>query len=63
MSAWTALRAAPLYPTALNGPTFAADQREDGLAVWTGKSVVFVGGLDLRQQPYRADGVEWTPAT
>jgi N-acetylneuraminic acid mutarotase len=60
---WTALPAAPRYPPALNGPTFAADQREDGLAIWTGNSLVFVGGLDLRQQPYRADGVQWTPAT
>jgi len=60
---WTALPTAPLYLPPLNGPTFPADQREDGLAIWTGKSLVFVGGSDLHQQPYRADGVEWTPST
>ncbi len=59
---WTALPAAPRYPPVLNGPTFAADQRQDGLAVWTGKAVVLVGGLDFRRQAPRADGVAWTPA-
>jgi len=60
---WTALPAAPLYPPGLNSPPYAADQREEGSAVWTGKAVVLVGGLDYRQQAPRADGIEWTPAS
>jgi N-acetylneuraminic acid mutarotase len=59
---WTALPAAPLYPVGPTSPTFAADQREGGSAVWTGKAVVLVGGLDYRQQAPRSDGIEWTPA-
>lgn len=59
---WAALPAAPLYPPGVTSPTFAADQREDGAAIWTGKAVVLVGGFDLRQQGPRADGIEWTPA-
>jgi N-acetylneuraminic acid mutarotase len=60
---WTALPAAPRYPPAAqNAPTFAADQRADGLVVWTGKSALLVGGLDFRQQGSRSDGLKWTPA-
>ena len=60
---WTALPPAPASaPDYPGGPTYAADQREDALAVWTGTSVVVVGGSDLHQQAARADGVEWTPA-
>jgi len=60
-NSWTALPAAPLYPPGLNSPTVAADQREGGTALWTGKAVVLVGGLDYRQQAPRPDGIEWTP--
>ena len=60
---WTALPTAPEYPqVGLNSPTFPADQREGGLAVWTGKSAVVLGGLDFHRQGTRADGVKWTPA-
>jgi hypothetical protein len=51
-----------MYPPGLTSPTFTADEREDGAAVWTGRAVVLVGGLDYRQQAPRADGIEWTPA-
>jgi N-acetylneuraminic acid mutarotase len=59
---WTALPAAPPYPLQPGGPTFAADQREAAFAVWTGKSVVLVGGLDFSRQAPRSDGLVWTPA-
>jgi len=59
---WTPLPAAPPYPPAPGTPTWPADQRADGLAVWTGKAAVLVGGQDFRQQAGRADGVAWTPA-
>jgi N-acetylneuraminic acid mutarotase len=59
---WTALPAAPPYP-APAGPAFAADQRAEGLAVWTGKSVVLVGGNDRSTQANRVDGIKWTPVT
>jgi len=59
---WTPLPASPRYPPTLGGPTFAADQREDGLAVWTGNAVVLVGGLDFQHQGPRPDGISWTPA-
>jgi N-acetylneuraminic acid mutarotase len=62
-NSWTALPSAPRYPTGQNAPTSAADQRERGVAVWTGKAVVLVGGLDYRQQAPRSDGVEWTPSS
>ncbi|MGA2837119.1 MAG: hypothetical protein ABSF84_11035 [Acidimicrobiales bacterium] len=58
---WTALPAAPMYPPQFSSPTFAADQREDGSAVWTGSAVVVMGGLDYREQAPRSDGIEWTP--
>ena len=61
-NSWSALPPAPLYPPALNSPKFAADQREGGAAVWTGKATVLVGGLDYRQQAPQPDGVEWTPS-
>jgi hypothetical protein len=59
---WTALPAAPLYPHASGSPSFAADQRESGLAVWTGTSAVLVGGFDYSTQDPRPDGLVWTPA-
>ncbi len=52
--AWTALPAAPEYPAGVTSPTDAADQREGGAAVWTGKAVLVMGGLDYRQQAPRA---------
>ena len=61
-NAWTALPSAPLYPPGLGPASFAADQREEGTAIWTGSSIVLVGGLDDRQQAPRSDGIEWTPA-
>jgi hypothetical protein len=60
---WTVLPPALPYPPGPNSLPFAADQREEGSAVWTGKAVVLVGGLDYRQQAPRADGIEWTPAS
>ena len=61
---WTALPAAPPYPPAYqHGPTYAADQRVDGLGVWTGTSVVVISGLDYFRQEPLADGVQWTPTT
>ena len=60
---WTALHAAPLDPIpGSTEPPIAADQRQDGLAVWTGKSIVLVGGWDGTQQANRSNGLEWTPA-
>jgi len=59
---WTALPDAPLYAPGPGAPSFAADQREGGSALWTGRAVVVVGGLDLHQQAPRSDGIEWTPA-
>ena len=61
-NSWTALPAAPLYPTDPASPTIGADEREDGLGVWTGSAALLVGGLDYRHQAPRPDGVEWTPA-
>ena len=60
--AWTALSAAPPYPSGLSSPTFSADEREGAAAVWTGNSLLVVGGLDYREQAPRADGVKWTPS-
>jgi N-acetylneuraminic acid mutarotase len=61
---WTALPAAPSYPPGpVGSPTFAANERDDALAAWTGKAVVLVGGLDHTQQAPRADGVTWTPTS
>ena len=48
--------------TAPSVPSRNADQRFGGLAVWTGKAVVLVGGYDNGQQGARSDGLEWTPA-
>ena len=62
-NSWTALPSAPRYATGQNAPTAAADQREGGVAIWTGKAVVLAGGLDYRQQAPRSDGVEWTPSS
>lgn len=59
---WTALPAAPQYPPGSASPTFSADEREGGTAVWTGSAVLLVGGLDYREQAPRSDGVEWTPS-
>lgn len=62
-NAWMVLPTAPSYPPpAPNGPTGPADQRFAGLAVWTGKAVVLVGGNDGVLQGPRSDGLEWTPA-
>jgi len=64
---WTTLPPAPDYPTSSTGPTapgaepVAADQRAYGDAVWTGRQVVLVGGLDFVHQAPRSDGLEWTP--
>ena len=62
-NSWTALPAAPPYPA---GPTsnakFSAAEREGGMAVWTGKAVLLVGGGDHVQQGPLANGVQWTPA-
>jgi N-acetylneuraminic acid mutarotase len=60
---WTALPAAPSYPPPdPNGPIGPADQRADGLAVWTGTAVVLIGGSDFVRQGSRSDGITWTPA-
>lgn len=60
---WTALPAAPSYPRPNpNGPTGPADQRSDGLAVWTGTAVLLVGGSEPHLQGPRSDGITWTPA-
>ena len=61
-NSWTVLPAAPDYPPGPFSPTFTADQREGGSPVWTGRSVLLVGGLDYRQQAPRSDGVEWSPS-
>ena len=59
--AWTALPAAPAYPSP-GDPTGPADQRTGAFAAWTGSSAVVVGGMDSVHQGPRADGIEWTPA-
>jgi N-acetylneuraminic acid mutarotase len=59
---WTSLPAAPRYPVQAGGPTFTADQREGAFAVWTGTSVVVLGGVDFTRQAPRSDGLVWTPA-
>jgi hypothetical protein len=62
--AWTAIRAAPRfppYPSSATDVSFASDQRDNGLAVWTGTSILFVGGGDHLVDGTRRDGVRWTP--
>jgi len=60
--AWTVLPDAPSYPPPdPSGPTGPADQRAEGLAVWTGKAVLFVGGFGAALQGPRSDGIKWTP--
>ncbi|MFI5040980.1 MAG: hypothetical protein ACHQNA_03855, partial [Acidimicrobiales bacterium] len=59
---WTALPAAPPLPPSSYQQTGPADQRADGLAVWTGKAVVLVGGGVPGRQGPQADGLAWTPA-
>ncbi len=60
---WTVLPTAPSYPPPdPNGPTGPADQRSEGVAVWTGKAVLLVGGYDYALQGPRSDGIKWQPA-
>lgn len=61
-NAWTTLPTAPDYPATDRGATGPASQRAGAIATWTGRSALFVGGLDFRQQGPRSDGLEWTPA-
>jgi hypothetical protein len=58
---WTALPPSPAYPPEGYSERLAADQRADGTAIWTGRAVVLVGGLDFRRQGPRNDGIVWTP--
>jgi N-acetylneuraminic acid mutarotase len=62
-NAWTVLPTAPSYPPPdPSGPTGPADQRAEGMAVWTGKAVLLVGGFGADLQGPRSDGIKWTPA-
>lgn len=66
---WTTLPSAPEYPPITDWPTIpgqpsmSAAQRADGDALWTGRQLIVVGGLDYRQQAPRPDGIVWTPGT
>ena len=64
--AWTALPVAPVDPNAPyrgNGPADngPATQRADAIGVWTGTSVLVVGGYNCCSQGHLAGGLVWTP--
>jgi len=63
---WTVLPAAPVDPGAPyrgNGPADngPATQRADAIGVWTGTSVLVVGGYNCCTQGHLAVGIVWTP--
>jgi hypothetical protein len=63
---WTVLPAAPVDPSAPyrgNGPADngPATQRADAIGVWTGTSVLVVGGYNCCTQGHLAAGLIWTP--
>jgi len=63
---WTVLPTAPVDPSAPNRSSSPADnepatQRADAIGVWTGTSVLVVGGYNCCTQGHLAGGVVWTP--
>ncbi len=61
---WTAMPAAPDFGPLAPTPNIPADQRVGALGIWTGKSVLMLGGAtSCCYQGPRPDGVAWNPAS